>query len=200
MHGQAGAVNPARTGTKAAAHYELTTGGRRHPRGAPAPGRAGPGRSPSPISTTCSSCARTKPTSFTQHLQADLTDADARLVQRQAFAGMLWSKQFYYYDVPRWLAGDPALPPPPPERLSGRNSAAGSTSTMPHIISMPDTWEYPWYAAWDLAFHCLPLAQLDAEFAKDQLLLLCRDWYMHPNGQLPAYEWKLSDVNPPVHA
>ncbi|WP_460499994.1 MGH1-like glycoside hydrolase domain-containing protein, partial [Hymenobacter agri] len=120
--------------------------------------------------------------------------------QRQAFAGMLWSKQFYYYDVPQWLAGDPALPPTPPERLCGRNGTGWMHLNNQHIISMPDTWEYPWYAAWDLAFHCLPLARLDPEFAKEQLMLLCRDWYMHPNGQLPAYEWKLSDVNPPVHA
>jgi hypothetical protein len=120
-------------------------------------------------------------------------------VQRQAFAGMLWSKQFYNYNVPRWLAGDPASPPPPAERLTGRNSD-WKTMDANDIISMPDTWEYPWYAAWDLAFHCIPLAQIDPEFAKNQLRLLCLDWYMHPNGQLPAYEWRLEDVNPPVHA
>ncbi|HUK54888.1 MAG TPA: glucosidase [Candidatus Binatia bacterium] len=120
-------------------------------------------------------------------------------VQRQAFAGMLWSKQFYGYDVRTWLEGDSAMPPPAPERKRGRNR------TWTHlynsdVISMPDKWEYPWYAAWDLAFHCIPLAQIDPDFAKEQLLLLLREWYMHPNGQLPAYEWAFSDVNPPVHA
>jgi hypothetical protein len=132
-------------------------------------------------------------------VQRDIADPDARLVQRQAFAGMIWSKQFYYIDVPQWISGDAAQPKPPPQRCRGRNC------DWPHlnnadIISMPDKWEYPWYAAWDLAFHCIPLAMIDAEFAKNQLLLLTREWYMHPNGQLPAYEWAFGDVNPPVHA
>ena len=118
---------------------------------------------------------------------------------RQAFAGMLWSKQFYHYDVARWLDGDPAGPPPPPSATHGRNSELAAPDN-PDVISMPDTWEYPWYAAWDLAFHCVALAHVDPEFAKDQLLLICREWYMHPNGQLPAYEWAFGDVNPPVHA
>jgi len=125
--------------------------------------------------------------------------ADEALVLRQALAGMLWSKQFYHYDVRRWLDGDPAEPPPPPQRRSGRNAAWTHLNNM-DVISMPDTWEYPWYAAWDLAFHCVALAHVDAEFAKSQLILLCREWFMHPNGQLPAYEWAFGDVNPPVHA
>ncbi|MFD2784537.1 MGH1-like glycoside hydrolase domain-containing protein [Hymenobacter rubripertinctus] len=138
---------------------------------------------------------------FYECVQEDLPEsADARNVQRQAFAGMLWSKQFYYYDVAQWLDGDPALPrPAASRRRKGRNHNWRHLHNH-DIISMPDTWEYPWYAAWDLAFHCIPLAMVDAEFAKNQLRLLCRDWYMHPNGQLPAYEWHLSDVNPPVHA
>lgn len=124
---------------------------------------------------------------------------DARRVMRQAFAGLLWSKQFYHYVVRDWLRGDPALPPPPKERHRGRN-AHWTHLHNEDVISMPDKWEYPWYAAWDLAFHCVPLALIDADFAKEQLLLLLREWYMHPNGQLPAYEWTFSDVNPPVHA
>lgn len=128
----------------------------------------------------------------------DVSD-DARLVQRQAFAGLIWSKQFYHYDVQRWLDGDPNLPPPPPERKTGRNNRWRHVSVA-DVISMPDTWEYPWFAAWDLAFHMIPFAQIDPDFAKHQLTLLCREWYMHPNGQLPAYEWAFGDVNPPVHA
>src|SRR6516165_2745909 len=126
-------------------------------------------------------------------------NADATRVQRQAFAGMLWSKQFYHYDLKQWLRGDPVGPPPPGQRMTGRNRE------WPHlynedIISMPDKWEYPWYASWDLAFHCVTLATIDPDFAKEQVLLFLREWYMHPNGQIPAYEWALGDVNPPVHA
>jgi hypothetical protein len=112
---------------------------------------------------------------------------------------MIWSKQFFYYDVPEWLAGDPAQPAPPAGRKRGRNSEWKHLNNA-DIISMPDSWEYPWYAAWDLAFHCIPFALIDPEFAKHQLVLLTREWYMHPNGQLPAYEWAFGDVNPPVHA
>ena len=112
---------------------------------------------------------------------------------------MIWSKQFFHYDVPRWLEGDPTQPPPPEGHRHGRNSEWRHLNNY-DVISMPDKWEYPWYAAWDLAFHCIPLALLDAEFAKQQLVTLTREWYMHPNGQLPAYEWAFSDVNPPVHA
>jgi hypothetical protein len=124
---------------------------------------------------------------------------DARAVQRQAFAGLLWSKQFYYYDVGIWMDGDPAGPPPPETRKTGRNDGWQHLNNA-DIISMPDKWEYPWYASWDLAFHCIPLALVDPEFAKLQLTQLTREWFMHPNGQLPAYEWAFADVNPPVHA
>lgn len=132
-------------------------------------------------------------------LQHGMSDPDARLVQRQALAGMLWSKQFYHFDVRRWLMGDPTQPAPPAERRRGRDHEWTHLNNA-DIISMPDTWEYPWYAAWDLAFHCVTFALIDPDFAKGQLLLLTREWYMHPNGQLPAYEWAFGDVNPPVHA
>jgi hypothetical protein len=125
--------------------------------------------------------------------------ADAKNVMRQAFAGMLWSKQFYHYDVNQWLEGDSNQPKPPAERKKGRNNEWRHLNNA-DVISMPDKWEYPWYAAWDLAFHCIPLALVDADFAKDQLILMLREWYMHPNGQIPAYEWAYGDVNPPVHA
>ncbi len=134
---------------------------------------------------------------------ADLTPAgatdDEALVMRQAFSGMLWSKQYYHYSVRRWLAGDPAQPEPPAARWQGRNYAWTHLDNR-DVISMPDTWEYPWYAAWDLAFQCVALAHLDPEFAKSQLILMGREWYMHPSGQLPAYEWAFGDVNPPVQA
>ncbi|HEY9769390.1 MAG TPA: hypothetical protein V6C71_13005 [Coleofasciculaceae cyanobacterium] len=122
-----------------------------------------------------------------------------RNIQRQAFAGMLWSKQYYYYCIEEWLQGDPNNLPPPPARKEGRNYQWKHLDNA-EIISMPDKWEYPWYAAWDLAFHALPLAVVDPEFAKEQLDVMTREWYMHPNGQLPAYEWAFGDVNPPVHA
>jgi hypothetical protein len=118
---------------------------------------------------------------------------------RQALAGLLWSKQFFHYDVRRWLEGDPAGPPPPASRRTGRNREWEHLYN-DDVISMPDKWEYPWYAAWDLAFHMIPLALIDPDFAKSQLLLFLREWYMHPNGQIPAYEWAFGDVNPPVHA
>ena len=118
---------------------------------------------------------------------------------RQAFAGMLWSKQLYYYDVSRWLDGDPTQPRPPVSRLSGRNARWRNFDAF-DIMSMPDKWEYPWFAAWDLAFHCVALAHVDPAFAKYQLILLCREWFQHPNGALPAYEWDFGDVNPPVQA
>src|SRR5215469_10148858 len=124
---------------------------------------------------------------------------DAARVQRQAFAGMLWSKQFYHYDLKRWVHGDPAGPPPPQQLEEGRNHGWEHLYNE-DIVSMPDKWEYPWYAWWDLAFHCVTLATIDPDFAKEQILLFLREWYMHPNGQIPAYEWALGDVNPPVHA
>jgi hypothetical protein len=120
-------------------------------------------------------------------------------IQRQAFAGMLWSKQYFNIDIPRWLNGDPGQPEPAATRKTGRNHQWHSLNNE-DIISMPDKWEYPWYAAWDLAFHCVPISLVDPQFAKEQLILFLREWYMHPNGQLPAYEWSFSDVNPPVHA
>jgi hypothetical protein len=136
---------------------------------------------------------------FYADLQHDIDDADRRLVQRQAFAGMIWSKQYFHFDVADWLKGDEAQVAPPARRRSGRNTDWAHLNNA-DIISMPDKWEYPWYAAWDLAFHTIPLALIDSQFAKDQLVLLTREWYMHPNGQIPAYEWAFGDVNPPVHA
>ena len=119
-------------------------------------------------------------------------------IQRQALAGMLWTKQFYYYIVEQWLEGDPGQPPPPTSDKHGRN-AEWRHLYNERVMSMPDTWEYPWYASWDLAFHCIPLALVDPHFAKSQLDLILREWYQHPNGQVPAYEWNFGDVNPPVH-
>ncbi len=136
---------------------------------------------------------------FYAAVQNPKLSADEKLVQRQAFAGLLWSKQFYHYGVQMWLDGDPGQPPPPASRKNGRNKDWTHLYTL-DVLSMPDKWEYPWFAAWDLAFHCLPLALVDAEWAKRQLTLLLREWYMHPNGQIPAYEWAFGDVNPPVHA
>jgi hypothetical protein len=135
---------------------------------------------------------------FYAAVQAPGLNAAEKLVQRQAFAGMLWSKQLYYYDIPQWLSGDPAGPPPPASREYGRNKDWGHLTAF-DVFSMPDKWEYPWFAAWDLAFHCLPLALVDPDFAKRQIVLMTREWYMNRNGQLPAYEWAFGDVNPPVH-
>jgi Glycosyl hydrolase family 63 C-terminal domain len=136
---------------------------------------------------------------FYQQLAPFAMSDDLRNIQRQAFAGMLWSKQYYAYSIENWLLGDPVVPPPPTERKRGRN-APWVHFDAADILSMPDKWEYPWFAAWDLAFHTIPLALLDADFAKAQLDVITREWYMHPNGQLPAYEWAFGDVNPPVHA
>ena len=136
---------------------------------------------------------------FYAELQSKVSDEDLRRVQRQAFAGILWSKQYFYYDVTEWLEGDPAQPEPPKARLNGRN-AEWVHANMGDVVSMPDKWEFPWFAAWDWAFHLTTLAYLDLENAKHQLVLLCQPWYMHPNGQLPAYEWNFGDVNPPVQA
>ena len=127
------------------------------------------------------------------------TPDDAFAVMRQAYAGMVFSQQFYHYDVERWLDGDPAQPPPPPGRKAGRNAEWRHLDNR-DVLAMPDKWEYPWYASWDLAFHAVVLAHVDPAAAKHQMLLLCREWYMHPNGQIPAYEWAFGDVNPPVHA
>jgi hypothetical protein len=197
IHGDTNAINYA-IGTKASANYEITVkGGEEHV-----------------IHMRLTAADLTDPFAnfedifqkrmeegdeFYQNIQESITSEDQRLVQRQAFAGMIWSKQFYYYDVYQWLKGDPAQPRPPAQRKHGRNREWKHLNNA-DIISMPDKWEYPWYAAWDLAFHCIPFAMIDSGFAKQQLLLLTKEWYMHPNGQLPAYEWSFCDVNPPVHA
>ncbi|MEO9255111.1 MAG: glucosidase [Tepidiformaceae bacterium] len=198
VHGNMQAVNPDGVGTKVAAKYELKLGAGASQTVAL---RLSSQRHEAPFSNDTEVHDERKADAdafYHTVCDAHLTD-DQRLVQRQAFAGLLWSKQFYHFDVDVWLTGDPAGPVPPAERLSGRNHEWRHLNN-DDIISMPDTWEYPWYAAWDLAFHCIPLALVDPEFAKGQLLLLLREWYTHPNGQLPAYEWEFSDVNPPVQA
>lgn len=144
-------------------------------------------------------CRKQEADAFYSEIQKRVKDDDHLNIQRQAFAGMMWSKQFYYYNVERWLEGDTGRYVPPVARKKGRNNKWRHLQNY-DIISMPDKWEYPWYAAWDLAFHCIPIARIDPDFAKNQLVLLLNEWYMHPNGQIPAYEWNFSDVNPPVHA
>jgi hypothetical protein len=199
--GRQQATNPAERGTKCAAHYHfvLPPGGAVTLRGRLLQG-ANPARAaPFFEFDTMLAERESEAHEFYAELQDGIESADARLVQRQALAGMIWSKQFYNYDVRAWLRGDETQPAPPPARAHGRNNEWDHLVN-DDVISMPDKWEYPWYAAWDLAFHCLPLALVDAEFAKHQLVLLTREWYMHPNGQLPAYEWAFGDVNPPVHA
>ncbi len=198
IHGNHHAVSPLQNGTKATGHFNFTV---------PAHGKV-------EVRLRLTREVNKKPfkdfdlifdnrlaeaDEFYAELQSDLSDDDAKLIQRQALAGMIWSKQFYYYDIPQWLNGDPAMPAPPAERRHGRNSQWKHLNNA-DIISMPDKWEYPWYAVWDLAFHCVPLAMVDPAFAKNQLLLMTRVWYQHPNGQIPAYEWAFDDVNPPVHA
>ncbi len=198
VNGDVNAVNPARLGTKAAAHYRMTlpANGNARLRLRLATGSDEPGFGDF---AEILRRRRAEADEFYDTLQQGIDDPDARLVQRQAFAGMMWTKQFYYFDIPRWLNGDPLQPQPADSRQQGRNSAWRHLNNA-DIVSMPDKWEYPWYAAWDLAFHCVILANLDPGYAKNQLVLLTRDWYMHPNGQLPAYEWAFGDVNPPVHA
>ena len=196
------AVNPAEKGTKAAALYRLQI----------------PAGSSATVQLRLTDCDPAKAgewfgESFDEIFVQRIAEAnefyaerippgaceDAALVQRQAFAGLLWSKQFYHYDVRTWLEGDPGFPPPPATHTLGRNREWKHLYNA-DVLAMPDKWEYPWYASWDMAFHCVALALVDPDFAKDQLVLLLREWYMHPNGQLPAYEWKFNDVNPPVHA
>ncbi|MFY0601511.1 MAG: glucosidase [Cyclobacteriaceae bacterium] len=142
---------------------------------------------------------RTDADEFFDFKHGKVEDADLKSIQRQAWAGMMWSKQFYYYNIKNWINGDPGRLKPSKNRKTGRNSAWQHMYNY-DVLSMPDKWEYPWFAAWDLAFHCIPIARIDSEFAKNQLLLLLKDRYLHPNGQIPAYEWNFSDVNPPVHA
>ena len=198
--GERDAVNPAAVGTKAAAYHRwtLAPGESRSTRlrlaNTPIPGDPF-GRE---FDSTCTRRLAEADEFYATVIPKALSD-DAKSVMRQAFAGLLWSKQFYHYDVRRWLEGDPGSPPPPPERWQGRNREWLHLYNE-DVVSMPDKWEYPWYAAWDLAFHMIPLALIDPDFAKAQLVLFLREWYMHPNGQLPAYEWALGDVNPPVHA
>ena len=198
VHGNAQAVNPKRTGTKAAAHYSLqiAAGASAQIRLRLAPATV----SPSLADFDAFFAQRiAEADEFYAELQAEIADEDLRRIQRQAFAGMIWSKQFYCYDVRKWLAGDLAQPRPPKGRKAGRNTDWQHLNNST-VMSMPDKWEYPWFAAWDLAFHCIPFAIIDPAFAKRQLNVLTREWYMHPNGQLPAYEWAFGDVNPPVHA
>jgi hypothetical protein len=204
VKGQRAAISPARAGTKAAARWTLTL--------APGESKAVRARfsTRDPSSTTDVTFVpfadfddvladrKREADEFYTKLQPISLDPEARRVHRQALAGLLWSKQYYCYDLERWLAGDPGSPPPP-NRRRGRNREWRHLFNS-EVLSMPDKWEYPWYAAWDLAFHCIPMALVDPDLAKDQLKLLTREWYMHPNGQLPAYEWAFGDVNPPVHA
>ncbi|MEW5956547.1 MAG: glucosidase [Chloroflexota bacterium] len=198
IQGDREAVNPNRQGTKAAALYRCTV----------EPGQAHRLRlrlthtaHGTPFAEFDQTFARrlAEADEFYAAVQKpDLSDEE-RSIQRQALAGMLWSKQFYYYDVEQWLDGDPGPPAPPDSRRGGRNHDWDHLNNF-DALSMPDKWEYPWFAAWDLAFHCLPLVLVDPDFAKRQLELMTREWFMHPNGQLPAYEWAFGDVNPPVHA
>jgi hypothetical protein len=195
------AVNPAEMGTKAAAHYRFTVspGGTATVRLRLASvAHAAQGGMFADFDAVFAR-RRREADEFYGALQPHSLSEDQRRVQRQALAGMLWTKQFYYYDVDKWLAGDPMQPLPAPGRAQGRNHDWTHLNTA-DIISMPDKWEYPWFAAWDLAFHCVALALVDPDFAKSQLILLGREWYQHPNGQIPAYEWNFGDVNPPVLA
>ena len=227
IRGNKAAVNPQRTGTKMAAHYPVHLGPGEsvtlklrltdiHPLGgmdadspmsgtitAPAhqeraPGVPGTNDFGAGYDAMFVQRQQEAQEFYDSRISKNLSE-DARHVMRQAYSGMLWCKQFYHYDVYTWLEGDPAGPEPPEERWHGRNKDWTHLYN-DDIISMPDKWEYPWYAAWDLAFHCIPLAIIDPDYAKEQLILLLREWYMHPNGQLPAYEWAFGDVNPPVHA
>ena len=196
--GERHAVAPSQSGTKAAAMYHVTVD----------PGetsmitlRLCKGMQDEPFSDFDALFAQriSEADEFYAALQRPGLSDDERNIQRQAFAGLLWSKQLYYYDVEQWLRGDPSGPPPPQARRQGRNHDWGHLNNF-DVLSMPDKWEYPWYATWDLAFHCIPLALIDGDYAKRQLQLITREWYMHPNGALPAYEWAFGDVNPPVHA
>jgi hypothetical protein len=197
VHGNKNAINKDLTGTKAAINFDLTIPGGKSKS---IRLRLASGKHQHPFKEFNSTFTERveEADEFYNDLQKEIKDSDKQNIQRQALAGMLWSKQFFYFDVSRWLNGDPGQPPPPGERKKGRNSEWGHLNNA-DIISMPDKWEYPWYAAWDLAFHALPIAMVDPEFAKQQLVLLTKEWYMHPNGQLPAYEWAFGDVNPPVH-
>lgn len=198
VRGIRAAVNPAQTGTKAGVHFQWVVPAHAawsiRLRLTPTPGTA-------PFTDFAAILEQRKKEAdeFYGDLQKDIPDPEQKRIQRQALAGMIWSLQYYHIDIPRWLDGDPAQPAPPSERKHARNASWRHLNNA-DVISMPDKWEYPWYAAWDLAFQTIPLALIDPEFAKRQIILLTREWFMHPNGQLPAYEWNFGDVNPPVHA
>jgi hypothetical protein len=202
----AATVNPAGHGTKCAFWYRLSLAGgasaQLRIRLRPAAEAGQPGAGDGPLGAEFAAVVAQRHAEadefYAELAPATATPAETQ-VMRQAFAGMLWGKQLYYYDVTRWLDGDPAQPRPPAERLSGRNCRWRGFDAF-DIMSMPDKWEYPWFAAWDLAFHCVALAHVDPAFAKYQLILLCREWFQHPGGALPAYEWDFGDVNPPVQA
>ena len=200
VNGKTDAVNPAETGTKAAAHYQLNI-----PAGGCETLKIRLTNSPvnsgvtGPDFDQVFADRRSEADEFYSAVIPSHLSQDARNVMRQSFAGLLWSKQFYHYVVSEWISGDPAMPAPPEGRRNGRNREWKHLHNA-DVISMPDKWEYPWYASWDLAFHCVALALVDSEFAKEQLALMVREWYMHPNGELPAYEWAFGDVNPPVYA
>ena len=197
--GRSNVVNPERIGTKASARYRLDLAGRQE---ATVRLRLTVNPSSEAFGNVFDKVfleRREEADAFYDAVSPKALTPDERMVQRQAFACLLWSKQFYHYNVRRWLRGDPTGPEPPHARHHGRNHGWTHLNNA-DVVSMPDKWEYPWYAAWDLAFHCVPLTLVDPDFAKEQLLLLLREWYMHPNGQLPAYEWNFADVNPPVHA
>ncbi len=199
----AATVNPEQTGTKAAAWYQLTvaSGETAEVRLRMRPSAAG-GKMPKAFGSGFDATMRARQAEADE-FYADLDRSDATAeesrIMRQAFAGMIWSKQYYGYHIGTWLDGDPGAPTPPKQRLTGRN-AGWRHFDAADIMSMPDPWEYPWFAAWDLAFHSVTLAHVDPAFAKYQLLVLCREWFQHPSGALPAYEWNFDDVNPPVHA
>ncbi len=201
VNARRGAVNPELIGSKAAAHYALKMA----PEGVAVirlrfKNNHAVALAFGPEFDAIFAQRKREADEFYSRLLPGKASKDARLVQRQAFAGLMWSKQFYHYEVERWLRGDPTSDvDPPPERWRGRNHDWTHLYNA-DVMSMPDKWEYPWYAAWDLAFHCIPIALVDPDFAKAQLILLLREWFMHPNGQLPAYEWAFGDVNPPVHA
>src|SRR6266508_5363036 len=198
VNGRKATVNPAAVGTKMAVHYHWML----PPRGTQLVYlRLSANRPEEPFSTARAVLERRRSEAdifYASGFGAERLSEDERRVQRQAFAGLLWTKQVYIWDVDLWHTGDPATASPPPDRKL-RNAAWWHFNTT-HVLSMPDSWEYPWFATWDLAFHTIPLALLDPELAKDQLSIMLREWYMHPNGQLPAYEWAFDDVNPPVHA
>jgi hypothetical protein len=202
LHGAA-TVNPEQEGTKASFWYQLAIAGGETAevrlRLRPAGSRLTQGAALGADLDEVVALRRHEADEFYAEMTPPGTSADAAMVLRQAFAGMLWSKQLYAYDVKRWLEGDPTQPAPPASRRAGRNARWSSFASF-DIMSMPDKWEYPWFAAWDLGFHCVALAHVDPAFAKYQLVLLCREWFQHSNGALPAYEWDFGDVNPPVQA